>query len=276
MAAAFQKRHLDHETVVKKRSRTENSLAALSPLEPILDKFNAEMGAQAEARKCPSCGSASDNNKIYCYKCMREVGKEESNVLPKVKLPIALDIVRHPSESKSKSTSLHAKVLSREFDDVRIVELPNIKDICEQWNPETTLLLYPSPSSQEVMKMENLESIERVVVVDSTWGKANAVLRAPELAGLKHVRLSNNYFTSFWRYQDKGEDHLATIEAIYYFYRERFERLNPGTKYDGRYDDLLYIFAGHIALIEERKRGKEGVSSSSSSALASTATSKTP
>ncbi len=40
-----------------------------------------------------------------------------------------------------------------------------------------------------------------------------------------------------------GDDFLATIEAIYYCYRDLICTLNPGKPYDGSVDNLLYFFA---------------------------------
>jgi len=56
--------------------------------------------------------------------------------------------------------------------------------------------------------------------------------------------------TLFWRYQDVGEECLATIEAIYYFYKE-FVTKQSGS-YDGECDDLLYYYSFMYNLIQDR------------------------
>ncbi|KAJ3291024.1 DTW domain-containing protein 1 [Rhizoclosmatium sp. JEL0117] len=48
--------------------------------------------------------------------------------------------------------------------------------------------------------------------------------------------------TLFWRYQKVGDHALATIEAVYYFYRDYFNVYESGKEYDGRFDGLLYYF----------------------------------
>jgi len=189
--------------------------------------------------------------------------------LPRVELPMALDIVRHPRELRTKSTALHAKVLAG-GERVRIAEVPGI-DALGKFDPENTLLLYPSPAACTIEELgDSVSKYTKIVVVDSTWQQAASVLRHESLANLKHIRLASTYNTAFWRHQLKGDDHLATIEAIYYFFRERHEILNKGS-YDGRYDNLLYLFAGMLRLIEQKKEqlekteGKSQASSSSSS-----------
>ena len=121
-------------------------------------------------------------------------------MLPVVKLPIKLDIVRHVRESRTKSTALHALVLG-ERESVRIAETPDL-DALEVFDPARTVLLYPSKTSVTLADMgDALKDVDRVVVVDSTWQQAASVLRSPQLRGLKHVKLQASYNTSFWRYQ---------------------------------------------------------------------------
>ena len=62
--------------------------------------------------------------------------------------------------------------------------------------------------------------------------------------------------TFFWRYQPEGmgEDHLATLEAIYYFYREHWDATHKddGGLYDGRYDNLLFFYSHMYKIIQAR------------------------
>ena len=55
------------------------------------------------------------------------------------------------------------------------------------------------------------------------------------------------------RLSQKGDEFLATIEAIHYFFREYAQALRPHEAYDGRFDDLLYIFVGMLRVIEQKK-----------------------
>ena len=73
----------------------------------------------------------------------------------------------------------------------------------------------------------------------------------------KHVKIQEHE-TLFWRYQDGGNDHLATIEAIYWFFRDFHSAYEPSIEYDGRYDNLLFYFRHQYELIQNiyRQTGK--------------------
>jgi hypothetical protein len=52
-----------------------------------------------------------------------------------------------------------------------------------------------------------------------------------------------------------SENYLATIEAIYYLYREYAEAYEmDGKPYDGRYDNLLFYFKFFYNLIQHKYR----------------------
>ena len=89
----------------------------------------------------------------------------------------------------------------------------------------------------EDLSNDDFSKLKRVIVLDCQWHKvcfkphyvtllthtafttqANALHSHPNLAKLKRVRI-HRYSTTFWRYQKVGPECLATIEAIYYFYR---------------------------------------------------------
>ena len=79
-------------------------------------------------------------------------------------------------------------------------------------------------------------------MLDSTWAYARALRTLPQLAGVPTVAL-NAYATEYWRPQHgKGDECLATIEAIYYGVRESWQIERPTAVYDGRFDGLLFWF----------------------------------
>jgi hypothetical protein len=52
-----------------------------------------------------------------------------------------------------------------------------------------------------------------------------------------------------------SDNHLATIEAIYYLYREYAEAFEmKGSLYDGRYDNLLFYFKFFYNMIQNKYR----------------------
>mmetsp|Transcript_22397 Transcript_22397/g.37014 ORF Transcript_22397/g.37014 Transcript_22397/m.37014 type:complete len:89 (+) Transcript_22397:2265-2531(+) len=73
---------------------------------------------------------------------------------------------------------------------------------------------------------------------------------------LKHVRI-NTRKTTFWRYQSRGDDCLATVEAMYYFFRDWHNALHK--EYDGRYDNLLWLYAFVYDLIQDKYRTSSGL-----------------
>ena len=246
----FSSTFLSPEAVSQKRQNSETRLVGIADVSGLVERLKSK----DVDRVCPKCNKVNNNNKIYCYTCLVLVGNAETNCVPRVELPIKLDILRHPKELKTKSTALHAQVICRS-DQVRTVELPQVDELTGI-DPETTLLLFPTKDAKLLEEIPDLDKIQRVVVIDSTWQQANAVLRSELCQKLtRRVKLGQSHETSFWRHQRKGSDHLATIEAIYYFFRERYEVLNCGNKeYDGRYDNLLYIFVGLLRLIEDSKK----------------------
>lgn len=59
--------------------------------------------------------------------------------------------------------------------------------------------------------------------------------------------------TFFWRSQDKEDNYLATIEAIYYFLVETFN-LTSDLQYAGQYDNLMYFFVYMYRMVQKQKK----------------------
>lgn len=60
--------------------------------------------------------------------------------------------------------------------------------------------------------------------------------------------------THFWRFQNVDNNHLATIEAIYYLYREFGETYQA--PYDGSYDNLLFYYKFFYNMIQDNYQNK--------------------
>ena len=98
-----------------------------------------------------------------------------------------------------------------------------------------------------------MAAIKHVVLVDSTWAQTKHFMREPELMKLKKVKIKTEK-TAFWRYQRVAESNLSTIEAMYFFFRDYSVGRDFGgdyTKYDGRYDNILYYYAYNYWLIQK-------------------------
>ncbi|KAH3762935.1 fibroblast growth factor 7 [Pelomyxa schiedti] len=160
------------------------------------------------------------------------------------KLPVDVDIIHYPTELLTKSTAVHAKLLAPT--QVSIIDYPNVPD----YSLSDHLLLYPSKTSVSLneLSLEDLRQVRKLVVIDSQWHKANAVLRHPNLQKLRCVKIVTSK-TLFWRYQQHGDEFLATIEAIYQFMREHFEA-SQSSPYAGAYDNLLFYYSFFYNLIQ--------------------------
>eukprot|EP00050_Salpingoeca_kvevrii_P011069 m.12464 g.12464 ORF g.12464 m.12464 type:complete len:305 (+) comp3234_c0_seq2:111-1025(+) len=196
--------------------------------------------ANAQRAECSRCGH---RRRYYCYTCCIPVGTEEERAAwPTVRLPLRTVVIKHQRELPGKSTAVHARVLAP--DSVELHEFPDIPNL----DVASTVMLFPDASATPIEELD-FSNISTVLFVDSTWNQAKQILRAPELQGLRHVSIGH-VDTFFWRPQHRKPDtHLATIEAIYYFFRQM------GTKqqgeYDGRYDNLLFYYAFQFQLVQE-------------------------
>ncbi|RKP09122.1 DTW domain-containing protein [Thamnocephalis sphaerospora] len=201
----------------------------------------------ARIPKRQQCVKCKKSVMYFCYYCYGVVGCDRSEI-PTVQLPVKLDVVKHVKEKDGKSTAVHAKILAP--DDVEIHAYPdNVPDYdCSG----RTLLLFPG---EDARCLEDIEpgSFDRLVVIDGTWNQAKAMVRySPVLGRLPKVAIRAQR-TYFWRFQNLDDGHLATIEAIYHFYRE-YHQAYATTPYNGEYDDLLFYFKYFYDMIQKKYR----------------------
>ncbi|XP_037950243.1 tRNA-uridine aminocarboxypropyltransferase 1-like [Teleopsis dalmanni] len=202
------------------------------------------------------CTECNRSRKFFCYNCYIPVGNL-GTLLPKVDIPVNIDIIKHKKEIDGKSTAVHAAVLS---DRVRIFTYPDIPDYTED---DDVVLIFPGVTSVTVAQLFNknvrlntennygmpkghnigtmlrrrLEEIveekqqengeqkytfttlpiKRAVFIDSTWNQSRSIYKDKRVRSLKPVILQNR-FSQFWRHQ-RGSPrwYLATIEAIHQF-----------------------------------------------------------
>jgi len=185
------------------------------------------------------CGKCGRRRKYFCYSCLIPMG--DPTLAPHLTLPLEVDIIHHPTELVSKSTAIHAKIISSE--NVHIYEFPDFPD----YHRDETLLLFPSQDSLTVKEID-FSSIKKVVFVDSQWQKTRKMMSDQRLSSLKCMKIDTQK-TKFWRYQRFGENYLATIEAIYHFFKE-YHTQKTGS-YEGQYDDILYYYSLFYNLIQD-------------------------
>ncbi|KAJ9062274.1 hypothetical protein DSO57_1012490 [Entomophthora muscae] len=198
--------------------------------------------------KCPEC---STSVKYFCYYCRKNVGAHADKV-PQIDLPIPLDIIKHPHENDGKSTGLHAKLLAPNSTTVLTYPIP----LDQYLNPEKCLLLFPGPTAVPIGQILSAEpadaketGFERIVVIEGTWYQAHQMVRdTPALSKMKHITFAHSYQTVFWRFQQTDPCHLATIEAIYFVYREYLEA-KPSESYN--IGSLLFYYNFFYQLIQD-------------------------
>ncbi|ETO30139.1 hypothetical protein RFI_06982 [Reticulomyxa filosa] len=157
--------------------------------------------------------------------------------LPKLHLPIKIDIIRHPKEAVTVCSSIHACILAP--DDVKMYEFPHIPDY--KGEPDT-YFLYPSPKATYLDEMD-LSHVKKIIVIESRWSGNKTIYEHPSFEDLPHVKIRNRQ-TLYWRYQEHSREYLSTIEAIYYSVVDCFQsQAEQRSKYDGSLDDLLLLFA---------------------------------
>ncbi len=74
---------------------------------------------------------------------------------------------------------------------------------------------------------------------------------AVSIAGFHNLKNSPYLLHRPQRRQDSK--HLATIEAIYYFFREMNELID-GRSYSGIYDNLLYFYAYQYGVVQQAQK----------------------
>ncbi|KAK2522112.1 Dtwd1 [Columba guinea] len=102
-----------------------------------------EKAKKSGRSKCPRCSSS---RMFYCYTCFVPVETVPPKEIPTVKLPLKIDIIKHPNETDGKSTAVHAKLLAP--DDVTIYKYPCIPEYQEKRHE--IALIFPGPNSISV------------------------------------------------------------------------------------------------------------------------------
>eukprot|EP01084_Bolivina_argentea_P190809 327784_1 len=203
--------------------------------------------------KCVYCGKSSY---LYCPYCKIPFPiytfDNKYIKFPYLKLPINIDIIRHPKEKVNVCSSVHGCVIAPY--NIKMYEYPNIQNYeCN----DGIYLLYPSKEAiflDEISVFERLK-INKIIVIESKWDTRRwsgnkQIYKHKNLINLPHCKMRNRQ-TVYWRFQDKSKEYLATIEAIYY------SIIDCCRNYNGQYDDLLMLFANchkKIAMIAENRK----------------------
>ncbi|XP_033212042.1 DTW domain-containing protein 1 isoform X2 [Belonocnema kinseyi] len=147
------------------------------------------------------CGKCYKSRKFFCYTCYTPV--IDQKYIPRVKLPIKIDIIKDPREIDGKSTAVHAAVLAPQ--DVKIYIYPDFPVLSKN---EKIVLIFPSKTAtniealfQEDGNQEEHDSIirtdlpvTRAIFIDSTWHQTKSIYKEQKLRD--HI---TQKFTFLWK-----------------------------------------------------------------------------
>ncbi|KAJ8398265.1 hypothetical protein AAFF_G00428350 [Aldrovandia affinis] len=284
----LEKRELLGSPDCRKTSTCASSLGSEQAKRPLqgLKLASHEVLEKAQLTGRLKCSNCSGSRMFYCYTCFSLVGVSQRDI-PKLKLPLKIDVIKHPNETDGKSTAVHAKLIAP--DDVTIYTYPCIPEY--EGERHNVVLVFPGPGAVAVEEMSeqlleiaqrrsvssfeepcskrlkrdeesedtrdaeskpNACPLQRVVFIDSTWNQTNKIITDERLQALLQVELKTRK-TCFWRHQ-KGspETYLATIEAIYYFLKDYHVQC-LSQEYQGEYDNLLFFYSYLHQLINKAK-----------------------
>lgn len=203
----------------------------------------APLDKASERIKCPQCDRSK---KYYCPDCF--IPLVDKSLIPQLTLPLHVSVLQHPKEKVERSSIIPAKVLAPSSLDIyRTTVLPSI-----HLDPKDTLFLYPAETAKSIKDVDKdlLKNAKYLLMIDSTWAQVQTFLKLPEVKQLTAVKISAAE-TAFWRYQQVDSTNLATVEALYFFFKEYDEAISE-REYDGKYDNLLYFYTYNYNIIQDR------------------------
>eukprot|EP00899_Mesostigma_viride_P008722 jgi/Mesvir1/17851/Mv12935-RA.1 len=191
----------------------------------------------SERRKCPGC---SRSRQYFCYDCVKAFTD-----IPTVTLPVEIHILMH-KETRPKSTAIQAALLAPGQVFIH-EEDADPAEFLSSWDPDTTMLLFPSKDATPVSTLD-VGRCQKILVLDSKWKKATNLASGPALANMARVSLNPGVQPAFWRPNVKGctsKEGVSTVEAIYFLCKQLHEASNTCSR-------------GHVNGGGECPRGDEG------------------
>ena len=93
------------------------------------------------------CDICHKSRKFFCYSCHVPLASIR-DLIPRLELPVKVDVVKHPGEVEGKSTAVHAKLVCPTSVDIHIY--PN----CPDYREERALLVFPGPESRTLEQLK--------------------------------------------------------------------------------------------------------------------------
>lgn len=233
---------------------------------------------------------------FFCYTCCSLVGVSLQDV-PVLKLPVRIDIIKHPNETDGKSTAIHAKILAP--NDVTIYTYP----VIPEFEKDRAVLVFPGPAAVTVQNMlQNLlnrsdscsrDSLEpcrkrlkskqiEVAAVNPSSGTPDEdggwESRAPPLQRVVFIDSTWNQTnkistderlqdllqvelktrkTCFWRHQKGKPETHLATIEAIYYFLKDFHEHCLAQEYHGEYDNLLFFYSYLHSLVNKAKTSAE-------------------
>ncbi|XP_076339609.1 uncharacterized protein LOC143240672 isoform X3 [Tachypleus tridentatus] len=136
------------------------------------------------------CSKCLKSRMYYCYSCGIPIDSVKDKI-PKVQLPVKVDIIKHPQEVEGKSTSAHAVVLAPGF--VRIFIYPDFPD----YTDERVILVFPGKNAvslEECFQKESAKSFSCFNVAEDSKPQCLSS-QVDSLCGTKHCPVDDKTST---------------------------------------------------------------------------------
>ncbi|XP_068588316.1 tRNA-uridine aminocarboxypropyltransferase 1 [Cebidichthys violaceus] len=246
--------------------------------------------AQERGRlKCSRCGGS---RMFFCYTCCSLLGVNMQDI-PVIKLPVKIDIIKHPNETDGKSTAVHAKILAP--GDVTIYTYPCIPDYAKG----QVVLVFPGPDAVSVQDMMRcLEDLTHSRSRGSSYEPRRKRLKTEDVQGaaekppsrpdeetgsesrtcpLQRVVFIDSTWnqtnkistderlqdllrvelktrkTCFWRSQKGKPDTYLATIEAIYYFLMDFREHCLAQEYNGEYDNLLFFYSFLHSVVNKAK-----------------------
>lgn len=229
---------------------------------------------------------------FFCYTCCSLVGVSLQEI-PSIKLPVKIDIIKHPNETDGKSTAIHAKILAPS--DVTIYTYPCIP----KFDKDKVVLVFPGPGAVSVqdmmrclhsaspdpsdqpcvkrLKKEELQSATHTSKNPESGTANEAKSSESKVSPLQRVVFIDSTWnqtnkistderlqdllkvelktrkTCFWRRQKGKPDTYLATIEAIYYFLKDFHELCLGQEYSGEYDNLLFFYSFLHSVVNKAK-----------------------
>ncbi|RVE74292.1 hypothetical protein OJAV_G00020550 [Oryzias javanicus] len=248
-----------------------------------------ERAQQTGRLRCSKCGGS---RMFFCYTCCSLVGVSIQEI-PNIKLPVKIDIIKHPNETDGKSTAIHAKILAPsdatiytypcipEYEKDKVVlvfpgsEAVSVKDIQRCLGDRRKMKLHdhleePHPKRLKIEEVEGGTQAAKNPEAEATDEKSK-VFPLQRVVFIDSTWNQTNKIitderlqgllqvelktrkTCFWRHQKDKPDTYLSTIEAIYYFLLEFHQSFLVQEYNGEYDNLLFFYSYLHSVINKAK-----------------------